>query len=204
MKGPNRALKKLAGLVFAGVALPYFFYRTYDDWETVRFVLPGLAFLLIVCAVGVNVSLARLIGPRWAPLGALAVASVLAVASYVFAQRHGAFSLGEVESRYRRLGEWIAATTPEDVAVLAMQHSGNIRFYGRRVTLRWDVVPPDRLHDLVSALQRRDRRVYLALDGPTEETLFRDRFDEGERARLALTPAGRISGINVVEIDARE
>jgi hypothetical protein len=54
-------------------------------------------------------------------------------------------------------------------------HSGSLRYYAQRQTLRFDWIDPGRLEWLVDRLERRGYRPYLLLE-EWEEPLFRERF----------------------------
>ena len=52
------------------------------------------------------------------------------------------FTIRRGEARYRTVGEFVARELPERSLFLTMQHSGSLRYYGRRTTLRYDWIPP--------------------------------------------------------------
>jgi len=56
-----------------------------------------------------------------------------------------------------------------------MQHSGSIRYYAGRLTMRWDVLDAGSLDAVVAALHVRGVPVYAAIESWEEED-FRRRF----------------------------
>jgi len=58
---------------------------------------------------------------------------------------------------------------------MANQHSGSLRWYGKRQTIRWDFVDPGQLTATVGELQSHGATVYVALEGD-EVGMFDQRF----------------------------
>jgi len=73
-------------------------------------------------------------------------------------------------------------------------HSGSIRLYGSRQTIRWDEVPSDKLSATLHSLEAAGYQPYLALDLPSEPPLFADRF-RGDPA-VQIEQIGRIRVVN--------
>ena len=117
------------------------------------------------------------------------------MASHRFLQREDVYRLRDAEAKYALAGEWIRARTPERAVVLAGLHSGSIRFYGSRPTIRWDEVPSDKLSATLHSLEAAGYQPYLALDLPSEPPLFADRFrgDPGVR----IEQIGRVRVVNI-------
>lgn len=162
---------------FAGVTLPYLFYLPFDHWETLRFLLPGLVPLTILAADGL-MHVARM--PRKAPVAAAVIAVMMAIVvlrSESLLRRSSVWDVSALEARYPLAGEWINVNTPLDSVVLANQHSGSLRWYGKRPTLRWDFLAPDQLVTSVRELQARGATVYVALEGD-EVAMFDQRFGD--------------------------
>jgi hypothetical protein len=169
---PTRALL-LASL--AGALVPYVVYRTYDHWETLRFVLPLLVVLTVVAVAG-----AFQMAGRWAPPQVamwLGVGLTLAMAAMWarWLEHERVFGLARVEERYARAGELVARATPQNAVVLSSLHSGSLRYYSKRQTVDWARIPPDALDRTVAALESHGHRVYLMFDGQQEQHLFEAR-----------------------------
>lgn len=187
-----------AVMLLVAVALPYLLYFEFDHWETLRFVLPGLVGLTIVAAAGATDLLSRLERPFVSAVLVVACAAALAFESNRWLERQGTWRLATIEEKYPLVAQWIADSTPASAVVMALQHSGSIRHYANRFTLRWDVLRPDELVPVVRALDARGARVFAVFEGGELER-FQDRF-RSVLDRLELLPAGQARGVIVVEL----
>jgi hypothetical protein len=189
--------------VAAAAAAPYLFYVKFDDWEVTRFLLPGSTLLLIAGASAVSRALARVLPERWVPAAALAVGLLVAARSYGFLTARGVPRLAQSESKYPAVGAWFLEHSPADSIAISSLHSGSIRFYSGRKTVRWDEIPVGRLTETVRVLRAHQHTCYLALDGPAEEDLFRSRFG-AELLTMTEMPAARLrGGLNILTLDLR-
>ena len=127
--------------VFAAVTLPYLFYLPFDHWETLRFLLPGLAIMSALIAASFS-RLGRSAPMRYVPV---LFAVVLFGRSEMLLRSSSQWAIQSLEARYPLAGEWVNVNTPLDSVVMANQHSGSLRWYGKRQTIRWDFVEPERL-----------------------------------------------------------
>ena len=188
--------------LLAGVAAPYLFYFTYDDWQATRFLLPGIAVAMIVCGVTI-----RNLSMRWLPRSAavvmvLAIAWIAAAASYRFLHRQDTFTLARLEAKYPQVGEWIAASAPRNTVVFAFLHSGSVRFYAGRPTARWDQLSAAELGTAVAALKAKGWESWAVIDGPDEAAAFWPRLEEAQRA-LTMDPKGNVQGVQIVALRPR-
>jgi hypothetical protein len=53
---------------------------------------------------------------------------------------------------------------PERAAFLAMLHSGSARYYSGRLTVRYDLIPRERLDDVLEYLRRVGYSPFILLD----------------------------------------
>src|SRR5205814_3517437 len=112
---------------FLAVAFPYVIYAPrFEDWEILRFLLPGLPFVFAVCACGV-VGAAGAARPVRAALasGVVAVGAVI-WSFHVISTRH-VLDLPEAERKYPLVGSWFGAHTTERAVAIAALHSGSLR-----------------------------------------------------------------------------
>jgi hypothetical protein len=175
------------------VLLSYVFYQPFDAWWYLRFLLPMWPVMMLLTAAALE-SMAR----RWLrPLYPVAIA-----AAVMFGTWHGlrtgidrhAFDLGSFERRYVDMARFVAAHTEADAVILSVQHSGSLRLYADRLTLRYDALDPLWLDRVVAHLQASGRRPYYVLDGGEVEA-FRQRFGSANRAgRLDWPPVAMLSG----------
>jgi hypothetical protein len=191
----------LAVLTFVISAIPYVWYFEFNHWETLRFLLPSIVLLSITAAGGLA-ALATRLAAGWLAAAVLVIAAVVpAVQTERFLRREGVPQLMVSESRYTLVASHLKERTPGNAVVLAAQHSGSIRHYGDRLTLRWDLLRAEELEPLVAALAERGHPVYLVLEGTEQQ-----RFTQGFAAplqRLRMYPFGQIRNIQVWELGRR-
>ena len=185
-------------LIFAAVALPYLFYLPFDHWETLRFLLPGLVPLTVVAADGL-MHIARL--PRKPPVTAavtIACVAIVAGRSEILLGKSSVWEIASLEERYPLAGEWINVNTPQASVVLANQHSGSLRWYGKRQTIRWDFIAPEQLTTTVRDLQSHGATVYVALEG--DEVEMFDRRFAGVIDQLQVDHVGRVRNVSFLRL----
>ncbi len=173
--------------VLVAVMLPYLFYLPFDHWETLRFLLPALAILTVVIAA----SLTRL--SRVSRVVPVLFALIFFGRSEMLLRTSSQWVLQSLEERYPLAGEWVNVNTPADSVVLANQHSGSLRWYGKRQTLRWDFMDPNQLTTIVRELQSHGAEVYVALEGD-EVAMFDQRF-AAVIDQLQVDHVGRVRNI---------
>lgn len=164
-----------------GVCGSYLLYRPFDSEAYVRFLLPALPPLLALTSAAIGLLAARLPG-RMAPV--MMIAAIMAVSCHGVrdALNGSVFSIREVERKYAAIGQYVARELPDRAVVFSMQHSGSVRYYSGRLTIRYDLLPVTRLDWALRELSRLGYRPYFVLER-WEEDLFRERF--GEHSRLA-------------------
>ena len=154
-----------------GCYLPYF---VYDTWPFLRFLLPGIPLLLVLASTVIVWFLARLPLPfRAAPL--FLVCSLLPIWYLKTADSLHVFDIQRAEHRYMSVGQYVGAVLPPSAVVLTVIQSGSVRMYGRRPTLRWDLLEPDRLDETLDGLRAAGYIPYVLLES-WEDDLFRARF----------------------------
>lgn len=163
--------------IAVAVISPYLFYLPFDHWETLRFILPALVPLSVIVAAGV-VHVARLV-PSPAATAALIVLFIVPLVgrSELLLRVSSAWDIASLEARYPLAGDWVNVNTPAASVVLANQHSGSLRWYGQRQTLRWDFIAPEELVATVRELASHGATTYVALEGD-EVAMFDQRFRE--------------------------
>jgi 4-amino-4-deoxy-L-arabinose transferase-like glycosyltransferase len=187
------------GYVFAAAViaayLPYVYFRP-EEWSYTRFLLPALPLMLVFVA-GVVLTAAR----RWLPalpLGAT-VLLIFGIAAWSLqaASSLSVFHSWEGERKYPRVGRFVRDQLPGSAFVLAAQHSGSVRYYSHRPTLRWDLLDGRSLDRAVRSLRVAGYEPFLVVDTGEDEE-FRQRFSEsGQRAVAALAPVATIGNTTV-------
>ena len=131
----------LLGSSFAVVVLSYVFYQPFDAWWYLRFLLPLWPLMMLLTAAALD-ALAR----RWLrPVHTVAVAAaVIALAGHGVrtAAERSVFDLARGERRYTDVARFVAGHTDPDAVILSVQHSGSLRIYADRLTLRYDALDP--------------------------------------------------------------
>jgi hypothetical protein len=193
-------------LAFAAATfLQYVFYLPFEEWWYLRFLMPALPpVLALTCAV-----LWRLASPLDRAFAAaptfLASVIVAGVAWHgvSFSLQRGAQRQWVAEQRYATVGRFIAAYLPHRAAIICMQHSGGIRYYGHRITIRYDVIEPTDLDDVVAQLRQLGYVPYVVLDN-SEEPQFRQRFAGHSRAgALDWAAFAGFDGVRIFELRGR-
>jgi len=199
----DRWFATVAASTAAAVALPYaFFGGLFDDWEMVRFLLPGLALLVPIAAEGAATLLRRISSPVAKHWSVVVLSLVALLASGRWLDSHGVLTLPALEAKYPRAAEWIANRAPANAVVLASLHSGSVDYYSRRLTLRWDALPADSLAETVTAAGRHGMQVYAVLEG-YEMPQFERRFAGQLGSRVDFEPVDRILTTYIAELRPR-
>ena len=191
---PRACLAALGALTL----LCYLFYATFDHWFYLRFLLPAYPALFVLFASSI----------RWFALrlpveGRVPAASTVCVAMMLFGvsggRHEGILNAAAYEGRHIRAAGEIGSRTPPDAIVLAVQHSGSVRYYADRITLRYDWLNEDALDDAVRDVTAKGRRMYLVVDD-WEEKEFRARFSPANRTAQLRDPIARVPGRPEVRI----
>ena len=170
------------------VALSYVFYLPFEWWWYLRFLVPAVPIAFLFCAHVVE-HVAR--GSATLRLAGLVTFTALAaVHGVAFERARNVPGLGVGEQRYVEPALHIAAETPADAVILAMQHSGSVRYYAGRLTLRWDGLDPAWLDRSIDIVSSRGIATYLLVES-WEESVFRVRF-RGQQT-LHILEAGPVA-----------
>jgi hypothetical protein len=164
-------------LVLAGFALAlwllYLFYLPFEAWWFLRFLVPAVPFVFLLCADAVAQAAGRSATVRVAALAAFAV--IVASHGSRFIDTRDILGTGKGERRYLEPALHLATTIPPDAVIVAMQHSGSLRYYTGRLILRWDELDPSWLDRAVAFLRGRGIATYLVSESWEEEQI-RSRF----------------------------
>jgi hypothetical protein len=193
---PRACLASLVGLTF----LSYLFYAPFDHWFYLRFLLPAYPALFVLLAAAIRWVASRLPVEARVPAAAL-VCAVMIPFGVNAGRREGIFRVAAYEQRHIRAASEIASRTPADAIVLSVQHSGSVRYYANRITLRYDSLQDGALDATLRDLSAKGRRAYLVVDD-WEEKEFRARFSPANSAAQLGTPIARVSGSPEVRIFA--
>jgi hypothetical protein len=154
----------LLGGVFAAFLCFFAFYRIDDAWWYFRFLLPAMPAVVILEA-GLLVRLSARGRLQRVRIAAVALATcALAFGSLSYALTKSVFSVREAEQKYPRVAAFVAARVEQPAIVIAMQHSGSIRFYSDLPTARYDLRSREELADKLSRVAHAGGKLYLVVD----------------------------------------
>ena len=190
---PTRLL--LGGFILA-IWLSYVFYQPYDAWWCLRFLLPIWPVSIVLAAALATGLFARMRLPAVSAV-LVGVAVLLAAWGCQAARAQSGFRLDE--QRYVAAAAYVARHTEPDALVLSMQHSGSLRYYAGRVTIRYERLDPRSLDRDVDALSRLGYHTYIVLDD-SEVPAFKEHFASGNAlGRLDWLPVAVISSVRVYD-----
>ena len=173
----RRTLATIAALALI-IWLCYLFYLVFDAWWYLRFLLPALPLTLVLAVIGLRLTLSRL--TRGLRLGLAAAALVTVVFLQArYARANSVMQVCRNESVYVSVGEYVRARLPPNAILLTAQHSGSMRHYGRRMTMRYDTLSRRWWPRAVPILVDLGWRPYIVLTD-YEERAFREKFSLGE------------------------
>ena len=147
--------------------------------------------LALAASVFVLVAAGR---PRWKVAAVTALVVTLAIWG-VWVGR-SAFHVRTDEARYVNAGR-IGAGLPANAVILSNQHSGSLRYYAGRITMRFEWLDPDMYVPALEHFEQLSRPVYVVLDD-WEREIFKSRYAAVLRPLLAGPPtasAGRGAGV---------
>ena len=166
--------------------LPYTYFQAHE-WFYTRFLLLAIAVMLLF-ASGVALLFVRGLPEGWRLPVTLLLLGILGGVSLSTARTHRAFDIRTQERKYPLAGEFVRERLPQTAFVLAAQHSGSIRYYANRPTLRWDLLSPTHLDRVLAIMRAQGYEPFLVVDTGEYEN-FRQRFlATDQRAVQRLTP----------------
>jgi len=148
----------------------YLFWLVFDAWWYLRF--------LLVCWPSLCIAAAWLLTwPSGRTFRAWSATVIVCVGLYGlwFAERKGTFDFNEGERRYVKVARLVRDATSPDSVVFSIQHSGSVRYYGGRTTLRYDYLSERWLDRAVAWLTAHGKHPYFLLD-EWEVPAFQARF----------------------------
>jgi len=179
-------------VAFGGaIKLSYLFYQPFDAWWYLRFLLPAWPIMMVITVAAIA-ALADRLGK---PLGlavSLVVVLLLAANGLRVAATRFAFEVGRAERRYVDVARFVEANTDRRAVMIALQHSGTIRLYAGRLTLRFDQLDPAWFDRAVDFLTASGRHPYIVIQ-EDEEPAFKARFASSAIGRLEQPPIAQLN-----------
>jgi hypothetical protein len=140
----------------------FLIYLVLDNSSYLRFFLVCYPFIMLGFA-SVAMSVARL-QPIVGPLVAAALVITVALRGLFLIPTWNILIQPQIESAFADVAEHVRRMTPDNSVVLAMNHSGSLRYYAGRVTLRWDNLQADWLDRAVAWMAERGVHTYALVD----------------------------------------
>ena len=162
--------KGLLGAVSLAVVGGYLFHLSFDSWWYLRFLLPCWPPMCL----SVSRLLARPSGDGFGFASKIVLASV-GIYGLWFAHEASAFEFGRSEQRYVQIAKLVEQETEPNSVILTLQHSGSLRYYAGRTTVRFDGLHEDWLDRTIAWLRNEGLHPYVLLDD-WEHALFEKRF----------------------------
>jgi hypothetical protein len=168
-----------------GVWLQYLLWEVFDTAAYLRFLLPAYPFMMIGLATVAYWILSRRV---------LVLTIVICIVAAGFGLRirqhigtNGFFDIGKSETKFSVAGRIVARAVPPDSVVMTMFHSGSIRYYGGRLTMRYDQLDDRWLDRAVEWLSSRDVGTYVWVED-WEVPEFQKHFPTQRLGKLAMRP----------------
>jgi hypothetical protein len=182
----SRVPARLLALVAATTVFTYAAYTPFQDWWYLRFLLPAWPAIF----VGTSALIVGLVRGRdiWFRTAAAVTVFALGIQGVRTARQLGVYPPGEGERRYATVAELVAQVTPPSAAILTTAHVGPLRYYGGRLTVRYDVMDPTWLDRALDWLEQQGRRPYILLEQQEVEEFSRRFAANSRAARLQATP----------------
>jgi hypothetical protein len=167
----SRKTARLLAAFAAFIWISYLVYVPWDAWWYLRFLLPAWPMMAIGTA-----SLAAAYGSSSRRLQTMAIAVLagIGIAGVTQAVRRDAFAIARGEAKYVEVARTVESLTDADSVIISAQHSGSLRYYAGRLTLRWDVGDPAWLDRTVEWLAAHGHHPYFVLE-PQEVDALRAR-----------------------------
>jgi len=175
----------LAAITIVTAAL-YAFYIPFNAWWFLRLLLPAWPALALG-TVSLIQAVSRLAGSRARLIQAVAVAGLGLFTAYT-AGRLRVFPDNEGERRYATIADLVRQATEPSSLILASIHTGPIRYYAGRDTMRFDLLNEEWLDRAVAWLAEHGRHPYFLIED-WERPIFEKRFAAlNSLGRLAMSP----------------
>jgi dolichyl-phosphate-mannose-protein mannosyltransferase len=168
-----------------GVWLQYMFWEVFDSNAYLRFLLPAYPFVMIGLACLVHWLLSRRV-----MVLTIAIWIIVAAAGYrawYHVGSHGFFELAKSDTKFEVAGRIVARAVPVNSVVMTMQHSGTIRYYGGRLTMRYDQLDDNWLDRAVEWFSKQGVGTYAWIED-WEVPEFQRNFPTQRLGKLAMQP----------------
>jgi hypothetical protein len=174
---------RLLAAVAITVFVMYQFYMPFDAWWFLRLLLPAWPALCIATAAVIF----GIASQRFRSIASVAILA-LGLSTATIANRLDVFPEGEGERRYATIAQLVQQVTEPSSVILASIHTGSLRYYAGRDTMRFDLLDEAWLDRAVAWLTAHGRHPYFLIED-WERPMFERRFAAmNVLGRLAMSP----------------
>jgi hypothetical protein len=199
-EGDQRARVAFILLFAVALWLCYAFYTPYEAWWYLRFYLPAFPPLLVLAVIGCRQLLRGMAGGTRVVMMAAILVVVLAL-RVQWVQASPIFRLWESGVEFTSPAEYVRTRLPSNAVILTVNHSGSVRYYANRMTIRWDWIGQEWWPRALHVLRDMGYRPYL-LTSRFEEPSLRRHFKFGDHEDApGIVVAEMPSPFNVVLYD---
>ena len=178
----DRSIIVMFGLFVVAVLAEYFAFIQLDTWWTLRLLLPCWPLIMVGLASGALAAVRS--GRPVLVLAGAGLVAVLAIRGLVYAADHDSFRSWMQDHRYPAAALLTRGRTDDTAIVFSLMHSGSLRYYGGRMTVRFDLLDPAWLDRSLSWFAARGAHPFALLEEWELEEMKR-RF-AGQRALAAF------------------
>ena len=168
----DRGMVAAGALFVAGLVAIYLHYTVFDSEGYLRFLLPAWPFVMLGLAHVLLLPLGLLRIVQWNPgvlrpfaIGLAAAAALMLGLRGIQAANDNRRTLQAKEARYVTVATRLREISGDNAIVLAIQHSGSVRYYAGRMTLAFEALPPGWLDKAIAWMIERGAHPYAVLGG---------------------------------------
>jgi hypothetical protein len=182
------------GLIIAAVVfLSYVFYLPFADQGFARFMLPALPYL-VTCAALVTVRVVRGLPSDLAHAILLATIVGLPVLQVQKSRDLGVYIQAKTQHRALTVARYVERSLPQHSVLISLQHSGSVRQYADRLSLRYDWLDPAWLDRAIATLREKGYAPVILLE-EWEEAPFKARFASQLHGKLDWPPTAQVDEV---------
>jgi hypothetical protein len=181
----DRSVFVVFGLFTFTIWLSFCAFNVLEEWWYLRYLLSCWPFIMLGVAA-VSVALLRTSSPFVRTATALTIVTVGLIQLRVAADRY-AFTAWQGERRFIVAAQLARRVMPENSVALSGPHAGSIRYYGGRMTMRYDQIDPAWFDRLVDWLTERGVHTYVVVED-WEVAEIRERFAGARRLAALAQP----------------
>jgi 4-amino-4-deoxy-L-arabinose transferase-like glycosyltransferase len=160
--------RERAGLIVIGVFVAalwviYCLWMVFDTWWFTRFLLPSLPFMML--GIGACADAVFRATSRWIRAAVVAAIVALGITQLQLASTHAVFTVGHGMRRYAAAAALARQLTEPNSVIVALNHSGSLRYYGGRITINiGNIESGGPIDEVLDWLQRNGVQTYATFE----------------------------------------